>query len=110
MKVERILKNTLIDQFNSGKAIVLIGPRQVGKALIEAKDNDRFVVTYKTKLPMQEGAYSIQFQLTERIVKDKTAKFLDVIDDAIVFRVSSKKEAIIWSKVFITNSMEVESL
>ena len=59
---------------------------------------------------MQEGAYSIEFQLTESIVKDKTARFLDVIDDVIVFKVSRKKEAIIWSKVFITNTMEVESL
>ena len=86
------------------------GPQQIGKALIEAKDNDRFVVTYKTQLPLREGAYSLEFTLTEAIVKDKTAQFLDVIDDAIVFKVSRKKEAIIWSKVFIPNTMEVESL
>lgn len=93
------------------KNIILgAGPRQVGERLIEAKDNDRFVVTYTTQLPLQEGSYSIQFQLTEPILLDKTAKFLDVIEDAIVFKVSPNEEAKIWSKVFITNTMEVESL
>ena len=49
---------------------------------------DRFIVTYKTHIPLQEGIYSIQFQLTEPVILDETAKFLDVIDDAIVFRVN----------------------
>ena len=47
MKVERILKNTLIEQFNRGKAIVLVGPRQVGKSTLinEILKNKDFLFT-----------------------------------------------------------------
>lgn len=48
MKIERILKSTLQEQFNLGKAIVLIGPRQVGKStlikdVLKTKDNHLFL-------------------------------------------------------------------
>ena len=85
-------------------------PRLVNQELIQAKDNDKWIVTYKTKLPLHEGAYSIQFQLTESVIIDETAQFLDVIDNAIVFKVARRHEARIWAKVFITNSIGVESL
>lgn len=48
MKIERILKSLLEEQFNLGKAIVLIGPRQVGKStlikdVLKKKDNHLFL-------------------------------------------------------------------
>ena len=86
------------------------GPSQLGAPLIETADKNKFVVTYKTRLPLQEGVYSIQFQLSEPIVLGETAKFLDVIDNAIVFRVGRREFGQIWTKVFIPNTIEVESL
>jgi len=84
-------------------------PRQLGVPLIEAMDKERFVVTYRTRIPLQEGTYSIQFQLTEPLVVEETAKFLDVIDDAIVFKVGRRSQGRIWTKVFISNTIEVQS-
>lgn len=34
MMINRLLKNAIIDKFNKGKAIILIGPRQVGKTTL----------------------------------------------------------------------------
>lgn len=90
--------------------IIGAGPRLLNQELIQARDNDQFVVTFKTKLPLHEGTYCIQFQLTEPVIMNATAQFLDVIDDAIVFKVSRRHEARIWTKVFITNSMIVRKL
>ena len=94
------------------KKNIILGasPGLLNQENIQARDNDQFIVSYRTRLPLHEGVYSIQFQLTEPIIKNETAQFLDVIDDAIVFKVSRRQEARIWSKVFITNSIEVEYL
>jgi predicted AAA+ superfamily ATPase len=79
MNVERILKNTLIEQFNSGKAIVLIGPRQVGKStLINA------ILDQKDFLFLDGDDFSVQQQLAEpntsflkRLIGDKKIVFID---------------------------------
>jgi lipopolysaccharide transport system ATP-binding protein len=83
------------------------GLRTVGRPLLECKSGSRHVVTYTTCLPLQEGNYSIQFQLSRPIILDQTAEFLDVIDDAIVFNVQRKITGRIWAKVFLPNSVEV---
>ena len=79
MKVERILKNTLIDQFNSGKAIVLIGPRQVGKSTLIGD-----ILKQKDFLFLDGDDFSVQQQLSEpnkayllRIIGDKKIVFID---------------------------------
>lgn len=79
MKVERILKNTLIDQFNSGKAIVLIGPRQVGKSTLI---ND--ILMEKDFLFLDGDDFTVQQQLSEpntsylkRLIGDKKIVFID---------------------------------
>jgi lipopolysaccharide transport system ATP-binding protein len=90
--------------------IIGAGPRQIGVPLVTAISNERFIVSYKTRIPLQEGIYSIQVQLTAPIVVSETAQFLDVIDDAIVFRVGSRMAGRIWAKVFIPNTIEIETL
>lgn len=79
MKVERILKNTLIEQFNSGKAIVLIGPRQVGKSTLI-----REILKQRDFLFLDGDDFSVQQQLSEpntsylkRLIGDKKIVFID---------------------------------
>jgi len=79
MKVERILKNTLIDQFNSGKAIVLIGPRQVGKSTLIGD-----ILRQKDFLFLDGDDFSVQQQLSQpnkayllRLIGDKKIVFID---------------------------------
>jgi len=79
MKAERILKNTLIDQFNSGKAIVLIGPRQVGKSTLIGD-----ILRQKDFLFLDGDDFSVQQQLSQpnkayllRLIGDKKIVFID---------------------------------
>ncbi len=79
LKIERILKNTLIEQFNSGKAIVLIGPRQVGKSTLI-----RDILKNKDFLFLDGDDFSIQQELSEpnksyleRLIGDKKIIFID---------------------------------
>lgn len=79
MKIERILKNTLLEQLNNGKAIVLIGPRQVGKSTL-IKD----ILKQKDFLFLDGDDFSVQQQLAEpntsflnRLIGDKKIVFID---------------------------------
>jgi lipopolysaccharide transport system ATP-binding protein len=85
-----------------------VGPRQLDLPFIEAGIRESYVVTFQTRVPLHEGAYSIQIQVTEPIVEGETARFLDVVDDAIVFKVDRRPGGRLWSKVFIPTTMTVE--
>ena len=80
-----------------------------GMSLISIVEGSRYVVTYKTRLPLQEGYHSIQVQITVPLVRDLSATFLDVIDDAVVFNVARRPNNRIWTKVFLENEVNVTS-
>lgn len=79
-----------------------------GQSLIPAKNDGRYVVTYKTRLPLQEGNYSVQLQITTPVVLGYTARYLDVIDDALVFKMSRREGSRIWAKAFVENEVEIK--
>jgi lipopolysaccharide transport system ATP-binding protein len=83
------------------------GPRQAGHSLVHASAGTRFIVTYITNLPLREGNYSLQLQLTTPVVINEAAEFLDVIDDAIVFSMKRREPARIWTTVYLQNSYEL---
>ena len=83
------------------------GMRLCGQRFLKSKKYGRYTVIYKTKIPLREGNYSIQLQLTQPMIVDQTAKFLDVIDDAIVFNVSRKLHGRIWAQMHVPNSIQV---
>ncbi len=81
-----------------------------GWGYICIKKGGRYVVTYKTRLPLQEGSHSVHLEITETIAEDDySVRFLDVIDDALVFRMSRRQGSRLWAKVFIENEVEIKS-
>ena len=83
--------------------------RLLGEPLIHLKKGGRYVVTYRTRLPLQEGNYSIQLQISTPVVINHSASYFDVIDDAVVFKVSSREGSRIWTKVYVENEVEIAS-
>ena len=81
----------------------------VDQPMMPVKSGGRYIVTYKTRLPLVEGNYSIQFQIVKSIGRDDAAIFLDVIDDAIVFKMSRREIARIWAKAYVENEVEIKS-
>ena len=79
MNIKRILKTTLLEQFNSGKAIVLIGPRQVGKSTLIKE-----ILKQQDYLFLDGDDFKVQQQLIEpntnylkRLIGDKKIVFID---------------------------------
>ncbi|MGA3085913.1 MAG: ABC transporter ATP-binding protein [Thermodesulfobacteriota bacterium] len=83
------------------------GMRPTGQKFIQSRKNGRYTVIYKTRIPLHEGNYSIQLQLTHPLILDQTAEFLDVIDNAIVFKVSRRTNGRIWTQAYVPNSIQV---
>lgn len=90
------------------KSLILgAGLRLAGQPFMHVKSGGKYVVTYKTRLPLHEGNYSIQLQITTPVVVNQTASFLDVIDDAIVFKMHSREGVRIWTKAYVENEVEI---
>jgi lipopolysaccharide transport system ATP-binding protein len=78
-----------------------------GHGWLKSCNGGKYVVAYTTRLPLVEGAYSLQLEVTKPLVFDQTAEFLDVIDNAIVFRVSRRPNGRVWAQVYLDNEIEV---
>lgn len=94
------------------KRNVLIGAglRTIGLPLLQCAPGSRRIATYITKLPLQDGNYSIQVQLVKPIVVDESANFLDVIENAVVFNVERRPAARIWAKLYLDNEFILQDL
>ncbi len=87
--------------------IIGSGMKLAGQKYLKSRKNGRYAVIYKTRIPLCEGNYSIQLQLTQPLIVDQTAEFLDVIDDAIVFNVCRRPQGRIWTQVHVPNSIRI---
>lgn len=83
--------------------------RTIGHPIIQCKSGEMYIVTYTTNLPLQEGSYSLHIELTRPTIPDQAADFLDVIDDAVVFKVGRRAEGRVWAKILLDNQIAVES-
>jgi lipopolysaccharide transport system ATP-binding protein len=72
------------------------------------KSNDRFMVSYRLKLPLEEGNYSVMAQLSQAIIPDQSAEFIDVVDNAVVFSVNRRKNGRLWAKVYLFPLCEIK--
>lgn len=78
--------------------------------LIAVFPNEKYIVEFKTKLPLTAGNYNLIISISTPLVLNKTAKFLDVIQAAKVFSVLERPEARLWSKVYIKNALNISKI
>jgi lipopolysaccharide transport system ATP-binding protein len=64
-------------------------------------------LSYSTRMPLCEGNYALQLELTKPLIFDQSAEFLDVIDNAVVFRMARRPNGRIWAQMYIPNALEV---
>jgi lipopolysaccharide transport system ATP-binding protein len=81
------------------------GFRQVDQELLRTSIGGQYLVDYDLRLPLQEGSYSLLVEITSPVVRGETAQFVDVIEDAVVFRVQRWTRARVWSKVHLLPSL-----
>ncbi|MFZ2537312.1 MAG: hypothetical protein WAX04_00205, partial [Oscillospiraceae bacterium] len=83
------------------------GFRLISQPLINVENGGRYIVTYKTQLPLQDGNYTVELQISTPIIPNFTASFLDVINDAIVFKMALREGGRLWAKAYVENQVEI---
>lgn len=78
-----------------------------GHGLLKIQPAGRYVVVYTTRLPLSEGNYSLQLELTRPVIFDQSAEFLDVVDNAVVFQIARRPNGRIWAQLYLPNELEV---
>jgi len=82
----------------------------VNQPLISTDSEAKYIAEYVLKLPLQEGEYSIRVQITSPVAKELSADFLDVIEDALIFKVAKWTSSPLWCKVHLFPSLKLTQL
>lgn len=80
-------------------SIVTCGFHQAGKEPLFVSTGNRLVVEYVFSLPLQHNIYSILVSVVHPIIHDVQYEYLDVVEDAYIFKIAKRPNAALWSKV-----------
>ena len=83
---------------------------QVEQELLTTATGGQYLVEYTLRLPLREGTYSLLTEITSPVVRGETAVFVDVIEDAVVFKVNRWPHSRVWSKVHLFPSLRLKNL
>ena len=83
------------------------GPRTFGYDLIKVQKDKSYVLEYIFSVPIQEGVYSVSLECNLPIIINQTAEFLDVIENAVVFKVQERKISKLWAKFYLDSTFKV---
>ncbi len=86
------------------------GFRHVDQPYLKTESGGKYVAEYAFHLPIQEGNYSLRVHISVPIIQNQTAEFIDVLDDAVVFRVNQWEKARVWSKIHLFAKLKLEQL
>jgi lipopolysaccharide transport system ATP-binding protein len=90
--------------------VVGCDPRLAGGEFLHSRKDQKYMVTYEVRLPLRAGNYSVDLELARPLVLDETGEFMDVIDNAIVFRVERRPSARLWAQVYLETKYECREL
>lgn len=75
------------------------GFKQLSEELLKIGPGDRYIVDYVLSLPLQSNNYSIQTNISSFVPDTNTPIFIDCVPDSLIFKVGSRPNFPIWSKV-----------
>jgi ABC transporter-like len=80
------------------------------RELIQGKKGDQYEITVSTRLPLIEGNYNITLVASTPVIENRTALFLDYIENASVFMVEENQQSKLWDKVYLKNEITVRKI
>ncbi|MGD9900531.1 MAG: Wzt carbohydrate-binding domain-containing protein, partial [Calditrichaceae bacterium] len=86
------------------------GFRHVDQPYLLTKPGGRYLAEYLFQLPLQDGNYSVRINISSPIIENETAEFIDLINDAVVFRMGRWEKSRIWSKVHRFSELKLVEL
>lgn len=78
-----------------------------GVGLLSGTAGDKKLVEFLTELPLAEGAYFVQAQLTMPIIPNVSSQLVDYLDNAASFLMKQRSSVKIWSQTYVKNVISV---
>ena len=78
--------------------------------LVEAEPDDKYIVEYVTRAPLAAGPYSLYVEITNPLILNQRAMYIDVVANALLLHVLERPVAKIWTQVYIDNSVTIQKL
>lgn len=82
----------------------------VDQPYLMTRPGGKYMAEYLFRLPLQEGNYSLRVNISSAIVENESAEFVDLINDAVVFRIGRWEKARVWSQVHQFAELTLEEL
>jgi ABC-type polysaccharide/polyol phosphate transport system ATPase subunit len=76
-------------------------------ALIEGKHGQKIIVDFNTDLEIIEGNYNLFILLTKPVIYNRTAVFIDSVENAYLFTMQERSPAKIWDKVYLKSKVTI---
>jgi lipopolysaccharide transport system ATP-binding protein len=91
--------------------ICQLGFKLSGKEFMTMKPGEKRILTFKAKLPLGEGIYSLEVVTGRPIIKNAPIEIMDGLQDAITFSMTGVEgKPKIWTAVYIPHTLEIESV
>jgi ABC-type polysaccharide/polyol phosphate transport system ATPase subunit len=93
------------DEFNL--TLLSSGSFMETQTVMEGKAGDRLVVELSTRLPMRHGRYSLLTLVSTNYIMNKTAQFVDWVENALVFEMLPREPQVLWAPVYLKNEFRL---
>ncbi|MDP3443039.1 MAG: ABC transporter ATP-binding protein, partial [Ignavibacteria bacterium] len=81
--------------------------QDLGEQQLTVENGDRYIATYRLKLPLQNNVYSLQTYVTNSIIEEINILYYDVIPNAYIFQMARRPNATLWSKVYLFPTLNI---
>jgi lipopolysaccharide transport system ATP-binding protein len=78
-----------------------------GYGLVAGEAGKKKIVEFTTCLPFQGGVYNVMAILSVPAIPNQTAHFVDLVENALVFRIAQRSPLRLWSMVYLQNTLRV---
>lgn len=96
------------DEFNL--TLLSSGSFTETNTVLRGRAGDRVILELSTLLPLRHGRYSILALISTNYIMNKTAQFVDWVEDAVVFEVLPRTPQVLWAPVYLKNQIRVWQL
>ncbi len=77
------------------------------QTVLRGKKGDHIIIDLSTHLPLHHGRYSVLAVISTKYIMNKTAQFVDWVENALVFEMLPRQPQVLWSPVYLKNELRV---
>ena len=93
------------DEFNL--SLLSTGSYTEKGAVMRGQSGDCIVADFITQLPLRHGRYTILGLISTKYIMNKTAQFVDWVENAVVLEMLPREPQVLWAPVYLKNEMRV---